>query len=829
MYLKRITVTGFKSFASKTVLNLEPGIVAIVGPNGSGKSNIADAIRWALGEQNKSRLRLNDREEVVFAGTDKRARASFAEVVLLFDNQDNAFPLDLAEVEISRRLYRSGESEYRLGGRTSRLSDIQTLMAEAGFGAGTYAVIGQGMIDSFLLSSPAERKLLFDEAAGIRASELKREASLRQLNATSSNLTRLRDIAGELAPRLKSLEQGMAATKAVDKLKTALETARLTYIATLDRTLGSDLLAITHSIDDLTLESHRLTSEISAAEALLRGQLKAAEAYRAKQTVARLKITEIETEQQSRALELGRLTAEQHQAGLSGEQGKELARQLVALRQERDKAKSGHQELTDELSDNGAAAKEADKALKRASAAVAGAQSELLELRESLHDGSGQRYVGHALQLLKTIAQGLNDEQLELEQLRLLVHKAGRMLSHATKTGEDELLVRLKASQVMLEAAMTRRETATEHQNNITITRRSLELDEAHLRAQLSQQENAIISLEARVAAAETSRKEAAELGVRVKETAGQLTALQTTHTQVRALADGSGSDRDTAAHIAEESARLERARGRLQSVKEELLQLKLRAGNVADSGSKLRRQIKVWGLDCNTEYASTESASSLVQKLTKLEYELDARQAQVRDTAAEYSEVQARHSELMAQITDLEDARGNLDQLIAELDKVIRTRFKENFASLSDHFGRYFARLFEGGTAALEIEEGEEGEYGILIKASPKGKRLTNLNALSGGERAMAGVALLAAILSVNPSPFVVLDEIDAALDEANSGRLAVILEELQSQSQLIVITHNRQTMRSAKALFGVTMDEHHVSRLLSLRLEEAATLAAR
>lgn len=829
MYLKRITVTGFKSFASKTVLNLEPGIVAIVGPNGSGKSNIADAIRWALGEQNKSRLRLNDREEVVFAGTDKRARASFAEVVLLFDNQDGAFPLDLAEVEISRRLYRSGESEYRLGGRIARLSDIQTLMAEAGFGAGTYAVIGQGMIDSFLLSSPAERKLLFDEAAGIRASELKREASLRQLNATSSNLTRLRDIAGELAPRLKSLEQGMAATKAVDKLKTALETARLTYISTLDRTLGADSLAITHSTDDLTLESHRLTSEISAAEALLRGQLKAAEVYRAGQAVARLKITEIETEQQSRTLELGRLTAEEHQAGLSAEQGKELARQLAALRRERDKTQAGHQEFTDELSDNGAAAKEADKALKRASAAVAGAQSELLELRESLHDGSGQRYVGHALQLLKTIAQGLNDEQLELEQLRLLVHKAGRMLSHATKTGEDELLVRLKASQVLLEAAMTRRETATEHQNNFTITRRSLELDEAHLRTLLSRQDNEIITLEARVAAAETSRQEAVSLGIRVKETASQLSDLQATLAKVRAQAEGSDSDRDTAAHIAEEAARLERTRGRLLAVKAELQQLKSRAVAVTEAGSRLRGQMKQWGLDCRADCASSEPVSALEQSMTRLEYELEVRQVQVRDTAAEYSEVQTRHSELIVQITDLEDARSNLDKLVTELDKVIRTRFKENFASLSDHFGHYFTRLFEGGTATLEIEEGEEGEYGILIKASPKGKRLTNLNALSGGERAMAGVALLAAILSVNPSPFVVLDEIDAALDEANSGRLAVILEELQSQSQLIVITHNRQTMRSAKALFGVTMDEHHVSRLLSLRLEEATTLAAR
>ncbi|GEM_PF-880073 len=829
MYLKRITVTGFKSFAAKTVLNLEPGIVAIVGPNGSGKSNIADAIRWALGEQNKSRLRLNDREEVVFAGTDKRARASFAEVVLVFDNQDGAFPLDLAEVEISRRLYRSGESEYRLGGRIARLADIQTQMAEAGFGAGTYAVIGQGMIDSFLLSSPSERKLLFDEAAGIRASELKREASLRQLNATSTNLTRLRDIAGELAPRLKSLEQGMTAIKAVEALKASLEAARLTYIATLDRTLGAESLAVTHASDDLTLESHRLTSEIAKAVALQRGQLKAAEAFRVQQAAASLKITEIETEQQARALELGRLTAEERQARESAEHGKELTRQLAQLRREREKTAAAQQEFIGELSHNGAAAKEADKALKRASTAVAGAQSELLELRESLHDGSGQRYVGHALQLLKTIAQGLNDEQLELEQLRLLVHKAGRMLSHATKTGEDELLVRLKASQVLLEAAMSRRETATEHQNNFTITRRSLELDEAHLRTLLARQDHEIDSLEGRVAAAETSRKEAAELGARVKATAGQLTALQVSLAQVRAQADGSDSDRDAAVRIAEEAARLERARGRLTTVQNELLQLKTRASAVEESGFRLRGQMKTWSLDCRTECSSTESVSNLEQALTKLEYELEARQAQVRDTAAEYSEVEARQSELMAQITDLEDARSNLDQLIAELDKVIRTRFKENFASLSDHFGRYFARLFEGGTATLEIEEGEEGEYGILIKASPKGKRLTNLNALSGGERAMAGVALLAAILSVNPSPFVVLDEIDAALDEANSGRLAVILEELQSQSQLIVITHNRQTMRSAKVLFGVTMDQHHVSRLLSLRLDEATTLAAR
>ena len=127
MYLRRVQITGFKSFADKTMLELEPGITAVVGPNGSGKSNLADAVRWALGEQSRGRLRLSDREEVIFAGTTKRAKASFAEVVLVFNNDDGTFPLDLTEIEISRRLYRSGDGEYRLAGRSVRLGDIQSL------------------------------------------------------------------------------------------------------------------------------------------------------------------------------------------------------------------------------------------------------------------------------------------------------------------------------------------------------------------------------------------------------------------------------------------------------------------------------------------------------------------------------------------------------------------------------------------------------------------------------------------------------------------------------------------------------------------------------
>jgi chromosome segregation protein len=212
-----------------------------------------------------------------------------------------------------------------------------------------------------------------------------------------------------------------------------------------------------------------------------------------------------------------------------------------------------------------------------------------------------------------------------------------------------------------------------------------------------------------------------------------------------------------------------------------------------------------------------------------RAEAALDAHRGVVRDQAAEYETVRDRTTELTAQIADLEVAGADLERIIADLDDLIRSRFKTNFAALATQFSDYFSRLFEGGAASLDLTETEDGGYGIVIKASPAGKRLTSIAALSGGERALAGVALLAAILRVNPSPFVVLDEIDAALDEANSGRLASILEELQRHSQLIVITHNRQTMQAARVIFGVTINEHHVSHLLSMRLEDATQLAAR
>ena len=840
MFLKRITVTGFKSFAGKTVLDLEPGVTAVVGPNGSGKSNLADAVRWALGEQHKGRLRLSDREEVVFAGSDKRARASYAEVILLFDNQDGAFPVELTEVEISRRLYRSGETDYRLGGRSVRLADIQQLLAEAGLGTNTYAVIGQGTIDSFILSSPAERKLLFDEAAGIRGAELKREAAMRKLAATAANLTRLRDINAELAPRLASLERAMAAAAEQRALEQRLAEHRQAWVAMAAAELAQQAAASSATAASERIALHSLRHEVRGLERAQHRRLAEAASREALIAASRAHLRKLETERDGRVAEAAQLQTKLSEARQVAGQAQSLLMREKRLNTELATARGRQTELSEELAANQAAASRAAKSLERAGQDVSKAQAELVELRQSVSDGTQQQYVTHALALLKTIAQSLDRPEVSGDELRLLVHKAGRLLSHATKTGEAELLRRLKAAQQHLEAAMTRRDTATEHQTNITITRRSLEIDADHQDTATERTAVELATVEAELGGLAYRPEQLKRLeqaaGAKQYEAAELVEAAR----RVRIESDYAAQASAPAAELAAAATALERLQNRRQVAEASLATTREAAATLVELRRTYRRRAQAWGLTwpvgdetkaatVEAQSATTASLAGLDRDIDRLEAELTARQELQQDTVTEHAEVSGRHSELAAQIMDLEQAQVNLGGVVTELDALIRVRFKDNFAALAGHFSTYFTRLFGGGSASLELTEGEDGEYGIIIKANPKGKRVSNLSALSGGERAMAGVALLAAILNVNPSPFVVLDEVDAALDEANSGRLGSILEELAEKSQFIVITHNRQTMRAAKVLFGVTMNEHHVSHLLSLRLEEATALAAR
>ncbi|HEX5542398.1 MAG TPA: chromosome segregation protein SMC, partial [Micromonospora sp.] len=242
MHLKSLTVRGFKSFASATTLKLEPGITCVVGPNGSGKSNVVDAIAWVLGEQGAKALRGGKMEDVIFAGTAGRPPLGRAEVTLTIDNTDGALPIDYTEVSITRRMFRSGESEYEINGSSCRLLDIQELLSDSGIGREMHVIVGQGQLDTILHAKPEDRRAFIEEAAGVLKHRKRKEKALRKLTAMQTNLNRLTDLTAELRRQLKPLGRQAEVARRAASIQANLRDARL-------RLLADDLVTLRATLD----------------------------------------------------------------------------------------------------------------------------------------------------------------------------------------------------------------------------------------------------------------------------------------------------------------------------------------------------------------------------------------------------------------------------------------------------------------------------------------------------------------------------------------------------------------------------------------------------
>ena len=273
MHLTKLDLQGFKTFAKKTSLSFLPPktnrvpITSVVGPNGSGKSNLADAIRWVLGEQSLKLLRGKKSEDIIFSGSEGRGRSGFAEVSLTLNNEDRSMPVDFAEITITRRLYRSGESEYLLNGAVARLADLQLLLAQANVGQKSYSVVGQGMVDHILVSTPEERKTFFDDATGVRQFQLKRHEAMLKLKRTYENLAEVEMLLQEIEPRMRSLKRQVTRLEQREEVEKALRQMEYEYYGTLWWQLADQLGEVKGKFTMIDEEVKRERTSLGTLEA----------------------------------------------------------------------------------------------------------------------------------------------------------------------------------------------------------------------------------------------------------------------------------------------------------------------------------------------------------------------------------------------------------------------------------------------------------------------------------------------------------------------------------------------------------------------------------
>ena len=777
MYLKKLELSGFKSFAEKTSFDFGRGMTAIVGPNGSGKSNISDAMRWVLGEQSLKSLRGKKSEDVIFTGSDKKTRSSMASVSLYFDNQDGKMPVDYQEVIISRKLFRNGESEYLINNNKVRLLDIVDLLTKSGVGQKGYCVINQGMADAILRATPAERMAIFEEATGVRPYQIKKEQSLNKLESTQQNLTRITDLLKEIEPRLNSLRRQANKAQKREKVEKELKILQKNLYGYLWQKLKSDEASseiIKKEIEEKIFRAEKEMNEVK---------------NKLSKNEENDKTNQGEYENFQKELEAAREKINFFQRNLSIADGR-----IEIEKEKMEKLKS-----PEETPINLAYVKEKI--------------SSFYNTFENLFD-----------LILKS------DKPNDLDNLRKKARETKKLL--------ENILEEIKSGKIKMEVGKLENRKL-----EIGTAFNKLNLEKEKIEGELKKREEKYLKIKNKITelnlANRERRKSFFEMEKELREKQDKLNQLKNDYNSVRI-------------DLAKFEVRREDLKAEITS--------ELGSDPVPNFTTNNNGKETALGnsghLSVNKQSHKIMNGAGIEEtksKIRKLKYQLEQIGGIDPLVMDEYQETKERFEFLSGQSRDLTEASESLRKIIKELDKKIEKIFNESFKNISREFSKYFKIVFGGGKASLKIKytqnkkeglEKNNGEDigsgdainrvstntnienkkigGIEISAVPPGKKITNLSMLSGGERALVSLAVLFAIVANNPPPFSMLDEIDTALDEANSARLGKIVKELSDKTQFIMITHNRAIMENAEILYGITMQDDGVSKILSLKLEK-------
>ncbi|HEX4838458.1 MAG TPA: AAA family ATPase [Solirubrobacteraceae bacterium] len=804
MYLKSLTLKGFKSFPDRTRLDFGPGVSVVVGPNGSGKSNVTDALLWAMGEQSPLAVRGQSMQDVIFGGGRGVQARSSAEVEIVLDNSDGALDLPLAEISIVRRLDRSGEGEYRLGGARCRLVDVIELLSDTGMGKEAHSVISQGRVEAIVTSKPRDRRLLIEEAAGLGKHRKRRRRAQLKLERTQENLDRALDVEREARTRLRPLKRQAEAAELHERLERQMLQARWELAREAVRARREELLAAEEGVQAARAARGQIESRLQAVIER-RGSAENALAERTERHDALIR----------RVYEM-RSARERLQ--MRGEQAAATAA-TVTQRASRIEIELDALERADPVGDaeRGPVVLEEQANAERVWSAI------WEEVREAIVEG-----IEHVLSL-----NDVHERELAIGELTGRVERLARgALEHA-----PERLDRFEHEHELTGRAQRRRTEEAERPLRIERLRaqHAADLELApraeRLAAALASAGDALGGLLAQIEELLGHDRAAGE------QVSAELRACAQEEAEVQAALRVEG-EAVTGAEVA-----AQRVRDQAAEAEEELRTVSERLD------LPIAEQETVEPLGEEQEQALRARVERLVRRREQL--------GPVNPLAQqEYAEAIAHVEELEERRTDLETALRELRAVIRETDRQIHETFNEAFDAAARNFEELVEDVFPGGSGRLRLvrdeqtprtvlggqpapadgeatdaeEEAEleadaeaqdaEEMLGVEIEITPAGKATKRLSLLSGGEKSMTAIAFLFAVFLARPCPFYVLDEVEAALDDLNLDRFLTLLRRYADRAQFIVITHQKRTMEAADWLYGVSMADNGVSRVLSRRL---------
>ena len=879
MYLKSIVVNGFKSFAEKVNIDLSNKVNVVVGPNGSGKSNVVDAISWVLGTQSPGTLRTNKMEDVIFAGTEKLAEKGFAEVYLNFVVDPEKFN-GSEEISIGRKLFRDGASEYFMNGLNCRLLDIQEFLSDLGIGKQQHTIISQGQIAEILNSKPEDHRVTIEEAAGILPFKLKKDKALRRIESGDKEIKRAKDVLREINKQLKPLkiqaEQAQAHETLsgsllenktnINILKYKIFNEKETGISNELKTTIEQLEEVNKSTDEAKSLKTNLTSElgqgVSVSSLFKDYSNKLSTKSEQVKSVAQIATERLDNLERESIREEKRLIELQNKVLTNTLTINDLSNKLISKKDNLTNLNQNLEYLNVQLNENNknqSASLEVNEAILEKDLDYLKGIISKLEVNITDSENEFQKWDKD-----KILNSELLDSHSSLISKKIILKGSfSKVRKNITSIFDRELEVTKKnLEKIKLEYKnnVDILNSKVEQQNSISNNssyKDELKIQEVSLRQKLKQLEDEITSISNQLVSAAEQIKfltnENSDLQLTIDEIhyapdhnyKTELENIIDKSTTLISILNKSAESMLLQANIYEQkhgnkNIKITELDSQIEDLNKNYLSLNEQKGNLSIKKAEYSSEkahyystlINMYGVETeviDSFIPSQHSQNEIENEIRTIEQKLENIGVVNYLAKTDYEQLDTRHQEITNSIEDLTSSKKELLVHIKEIEDEIEFRIDSSFNSISIHFTEIFEQLFPGGKGSLELTNKENLlETGIEINVQPKGKKVKKLSLLSGGERSLAAIAFLFAIFKSFPSPFYILDEVEAALDDANLHRMINLLNYVKDDAQFIIVTHQQQTMHAGDILYGVTMEPGSGSRIFIKTKSEFESLIA-